>query len=155
GEDPQPMAYTPLAQGYSAAMGLIVRTNTRPDALKPVVEREVRSIDRDIALNNISTAAELLSTSLTASRVVAALLTIFGAVALALAAVGIYGVMSYSVSLRSQEIGIRMALGAERRGVLWMVLGQGMLITSIGLAVGLAAATGISRLLSGLLYGVG
>ena len=136
-------------------MGLIVRTISRPDALKGAVEREVRSIDRDIALNNIATAAELLSTSLTGPRVAATLLSIFGVIALVLAAVGMYGVMSYSVNLRAQEIGIRMALGAQRREVMWMVLGQGLLMTVMGLAAGLAAAAGISRLLSGLLYGVG
>ena len=150
GEDPQPMADTPLEQGYAPVMGLIVRTSTRPDALRGVVEREVRSIDRDIALNNIATAADLLSASLTGPRVAATLLSIFGAVALVLAAIGMYGVMSYSVNLRAQEIGIRMALGAARGKVLRMVLGQGLLITVIGLGAGLSAATGISRLLSGL-----
>jgi putative ABC transport system permease protein len=155
GEEPQSMAYTALEQGYSPVMALLVRTTGDPAALKTTLEREVRSLDRDIALTNIQTARELLSTSLVGARVAAILLSIFGSVALVLAAVGIYGVMSYSVNLRSQEIGIRMALGAERRGVLWMVLGQGMRTVGIGLALGLAAAVGISRLLSGLLYGVG
>ena len=155
GEEPQSMAYTALEQGYSPAMALVVRTAGEPDALKAVIEREVRSLDRDIALNNIQTAPELLSASLTGPRVAATLLSVFGLLALVLAAVGIYGVMSYSVNLRSQEIGIRMALGAERREVLWMVLGQGMFTVAIGLALGLMAAIGISRLLSGLLYGVG
>lgn len=155
GEEPQSMAYAPLEQGYAPAVALVLRTAGRPDAMKPVIEREVRSLDPDVALNNIQTASELLAASLTGPRVAAALLSVFGAVALALAAVGIYGVMSYSVNLRSQEIGIRMALGAERRSVLWMVLRQGMAMAGIGLAAGLAAAMGISRLLSGLLYGVG
>jgi putative ABC transport system permease protein len=149
------MAYTALEQGYSPAMALVVRTAGEPDALKTVIEREVRSLDRDIALNNIQSAPELLSASLTGPRVAATLLSVFGLLALVLAAVGIYGVMSYSVNLRSQEIGIRMALGAERREVLWMVLGQGMFTVAIGLTLGLMAAIGISRLLSGLLYGVG
>jgi putative ABC transport system permease protein len=155
GEDPQPMAYTALEQGYAPAMALLVQTAGNPDAIKATIEREVRSLDRDIALRNIQTAPELLSASLTGARVAATLLSIFGSVALVLAAVGIYGVMSYSVNLRAQEIGIRMALGAERRAVLWMVLGQGMVTVAIGLALGLMAAVGISRLLSGLLYGVG
>ena len=149
------MAYTPLEQVYAPAMAILVRTAEQPEALKATIEREVRSLDRDIALNNIQTASELLSTSLTGPRVAATLLSVFGSVALVLAAVGIYGVMSYSVNLRSQEIGIRMALGAKRRDVLWMVLGQGMVTVAIGLAAGLTAAMGISRLLSGLLYGVG
>jgi putative ABC transport system permease protein len=136
-------------------MALIVRTAGEPEALKATIEREVRLLDRDMALDNIQTAPELLAASLTGARVAAILLAVFGAVALVLAAVGIYGVMSYSVNLRSQEIGIRMALGAGRRGVLWMVLRQGMVTAVIGLSLGLIAAIGISRLLSGLLYGAG
>jgi predicted permease len=155
GEDPQSMAYTALEQDYSSAVAVLVRSAGKPDALKGTIEREVRSLDPDIALNNIQTAGDLLSASLTGPRVAAILLSVFGTVALALAGVGIYGVMSYSVNLRAQEIGIRMALGAERKSVLWMVLRQGMTIVAIGLAGGLAFAAGISRLLSGLLYGVG
>lgn len=155
GEEPQSMAYTPLEQGYTPAMAILIRTSGRPDAFKGTIEREVRSLDPDIALNNIQTVSDLLSASLTGPRVAATLLSLFGSVALVLAAVGIYGVMSYSVNLRSQEIGIRMALGAERRDVMWMVLRQGMTIVGIGLASGLVLAAGVSRLLSGLLYGVG
>ena len=155
GEDPQPMAYTPLEQQYTPAMALVVRTAGRPDALKTTIEREVRSIDPGIVLNNVQTVSDLLSASLTGPRVAATLLGVFGAMALVLAAVGIYGVMSYSVNLRSQEIGIRMAMGARRQDVQLMVLRQGMTIVLIGLACGLAIAAGISRLLSGLLYGVG
>jgi len=136
-------------------MSLVVRTSSRPDAMKGTIEREVRSLDRDIALTNIQTASELLAVSLTGPRVAAILLSVFGSIALVLAAVGIYGVMSYSVNLRSREIGIRMALGAERGDVLRMVLSQGMATVGIGLALGLIAAIGVSRLLSGLLYGVG
>ncbi|HYR83316.1 MAG TPA: ABC transporter permease [Terriglobia bacterium] len=155
GEGPQPMGYTPLEQGYSPAMSLVVRTSSRPDAMKGTVEREVRSLDPDIALTNIQTGSELLAVSLTGPRVAAILLSVFGSVALVLAAIGIYGVMSYSINLRAQEIGIRMALGAERRDVLRMVLRQGMTIVGIGLVVGLIVAMGIGYLLSGLLYGVG
>jgi putative ABC transport system permease protein len=156
GEDPQMMAYTPLEQGYTPAMAVLVRkTSGRPDAMRGTIEREVRSLDPDMALTNIQTVSDLLAASLTGARVVAILLAVFGAVALVLAAVGIYGVMSYSVNLRSQEIGIRMALGADRRDVMRMVLRQGMFVVAIGLVAGLTAAAGISRLLSGLLYGVG
>jgi ABC-type antimicrobial peptide transport system permease subunit len=120
-----------------------------------MIEREVQALDRGIPLNNIQTISELLSASLTGARVAATLLGVFGLLALALAGVGIYGVMSYSVNLRAQEIGIRMALGARRQDVLKMVLRQGMTIVSIGLAVGLVLAAGIGRMMSGLLYGVG
>src|SRR5262245_19201984 len=155
GEDPQPMAYTALEQNYSSGMALIVRTASRPDAMKAVIEREVQALDRDVPLNNIQTGSELLSASLTGPRVAATLLGVFGLLALILAGVGIYGVMSYSINLRTQEIGIRMALGARRQDVLKMVLRQGMTIVSMGLAVGLVMAAGISRIISGLLYGVG
>jgi putative ABC transport system permease protein len=155
GEDPTPMVYSPVEQEYTPLMALIVRTTGKPEALKATVEREVRSLDPEIALTNIQTASDLLSASLTGSRVAAVLLGIFGGIALVLAAVGIYGVMSYSVNLRSQEMGIRMALGAERREVMLMVLRQGMTLVGIGLVSGLIIAAGISRLLSGLLFGVG
>ncbi len=155
GEEPQPMAYTPVEQGYSPAMALIVRTSSRPDAMKGTIEREVQALDRQMPLNNIQTASQLLSASLTGPRVAATLLGVFGLLALVLAGVGIYGVMSYSINLRAQEIGIRMALGAQRQDVLKMVLGQGMTIVGIGLAAGLVMAAGISRLMSRLLYGVG
>lgn len=154
GEDPQPMAYLPLEQNYSPFMTLHVRAAGRPDAMKATIEREIRSLDRDIALVNVWTGPELLNISLWGPRMAATLLSIFGLVALVLAAVGIYGVMSYSVNQRASEIGIRMALGAERRDVMWMVLGQGMFIVVIGLGAGLLVATAISRLLSRLLYGV-
>jgi predicted permease len=155
GEEAQSMAYTPLEQGYSPAMALVARTVAQPEALQGTIEREVRSLDPEMSLTNIQTSSGMLSASLTGPRLTAILLSIFGAVALVLAAVGIYSVMSYSVNLRSQEIGIRMALGAERASVLWMVLRQGMTIVGIGLAAGLAIAMVVSRLLSGLLYGVG
>lgn len=154
GEDPQPVAYSPLEQNYGPALALHVRTSGNPDVLKPTVERELRSMDRDVAVANVWTGPELLNISLWAPRMAAALLGIFGTIALVLAAVGIYGVMSYSVSQRASEIGIRIALGAERRDVIFMVLRQGMLIAAIGLAVGLVTASAIGRLLSRLLYGV-
>jgi putative ABC transport system permease protein len=155
GEDPQTMAYTPLEQQYSPGLSLIVRTTSSPDTMKGTIEREVQAIDQQMPLNNIQTASQLLSASLTGPRVAATLLGVFGLLALVLAGVGIYGVMSYSVNLRSREIGIRMALGAERSKVLQMVLRQGMIIVGIGLAGGLIVAIAIGRLLSGLLYGVG
>jgi len=155
GEDPQPMAYSPIEQEYTPGMSVIVRTSGKPEGLKGTIEKEVRSLDPDIAVTNLQTASDLLSQSLTGPRVAATLLGVFGLVALVLAAVGMYGVMSYSVNLRSQEMGIRMALGAARQDVLLMVLRQGMTLVAIGLACGLLISAGISRLLSKLLFGVG
>jgi len=154
GEDPQSMAYSPLEQAYSPAMTLHVRATGSPDVLKSTVERELRALDRDVSVVNVVTGSELLNNSLFIQRTSATLLGIFGGIALVLAAVGIYGVMSYSVSQRSPEIGIRMALGAGRAEVLGMVLRQGMLIVASGLAAGLLVALGIGRLISRLLYGV-
>jgi predicted permease len=155
GEDPQSMAYVPLDQSYASLMTLHVRTPGTPEAVKSAVERELRGIDHDVAVNSVLTGSELLTNSLFTQRMAATLLGIFGAIALVLAAVGIYGVMSYSVSQRAPEIGIRMALGAGRTEVLRMVLRQGMTVVSIGLFCGLVLAIGIGRLISRLLFGVG
>jgi putative ABC transport system permease protein len=103
-------------------------------------------------LVGISTVGQLLYNSLWASRLGASLLAAFGALALVLASVGIYGVMSYAVSQRAQEIGIRMALGADRRTVMLLVLRQGMLVVGLGLAIGLLAAFALSRLVAALLF---
>lgn len=155
GEAPQAMAFLPLEQDYQPVMTLHVRTSGGPETLKGTIEREVQSLDRNVALTQVLTAPELLALSLWGPRMAATLLSIFGIVALILAAVGIYGVMSYSVNQRASEIGIRMALGAERSDVLRMVLRQGMTVVSIGLAAGLVVATIISSVLKSLLYGVG
>jgi putative ABC transport system permease protein len=148
------MAYTPLEQNYSPVMTVHVRAAGQPDGLKTTIERELRSIDRDVAVSNVSTGAELLRTSLWGPRLAATLLSIFGLIALVLATVGIYGVMSYSVNQRASEIGIRIALGAERQDVLRMVLRQGMTVVVFGLLAGLAVAVGVGAIMSRLLYGV-
>jgi predicted permease len=155
GEDPQSMAYVPLDQSYSAVMTVHVRAAGNPEAVKASVERELRGIDHDVAVASVLTGAELLNNSLFTQRMAATLLGIFGGIALVLAAVGIYGVMSYSVSQRAPEIGIRMALGAGRSEVLGMVLRQGMTVVLVGLFSGLLLAMGIGKLISRLLYGVG
>ncbi len=154
GEDPQSMAYIPAEQLYTSAMTLHVRTTAPPDTVKSNIERELRSLDRDVAVNNVLTGPQLLSNSLFTQRMSATLLSIFGGIALVLAAVGIYGVMSYSVSQRAPEIGIRMALGAGRGEVQGMVLRQGMTIVGVGIAVGLVLAIAIGAAISRLLYGV-
>jgi putative ABC transport system permease protein len=155
GEDPQSMAYLPLDQMYSPVITMHVRATGLPESVKGVVERELRAMDRDVSVNNVFTGPELLNASLWGPRLAATLLAIFGAVALVLAAVGIYGVMSYSVSQRAPEIGIRMALGAERGEVLRMVLRLGMTVVVLGLAAGLVVAVAISAMISRLLFGVG
>jgi predicted permease len=152
GEDPQPYAYLPLDQEYTGAVTLIARSPGDPAAILLPVQRELAALQRDMPLVGISTVGQVLYNSLWASRLGASLLAVFGALALVLASVGIYGVMSYAVSQRAQEIGIRMTLGADRRRVLLLVLRQGMLVVASGLVLGLFAALALSRLVAALLF---
>ncbi len=154
GEDPQPYIYLPLAQRYDGALALLARTAGDPAAVLPTVEREVRGMDKGLPITNVATVERVLANGLWAPRVGASLLAVFGLLALVLAAVGIYGVTSFSVARRAREIGIRMALGARRGTVLGMVLGQGMTVVALGLAVGIAVAAAVSRLAAGLLFGI-
>src|SRR5262249_51473988 len=123
-------------------------------ALLPTVEREVRALDKELPLAAPATLRQILHDDLWAPRLGVALLGLFGGLALLLAAVGIYGVMSFSVAPRAGEIGVRMALGARRGRVLGLVLSQGMTIVALGLAAGLLAAFFATRLTQKLLYGV-
>jgi putative ABC transport system permease protein len=118
------------------------------------VRREVNSIDPDLALADIKTMDQLMSKSLGQSRYRGILLGIFAIVALILAAIGIYGVIAYAVSQRTREIGIRLALGARKRDIFMMVVGHGMILSLIGVAVGGVASLMLTRYLSSLLYGV-
>jgi predicted permease len=156
----KPEMYFPYIQANvsgSAAFGmrdLVVRTSTDPLGLAAAARSEVWAVDKDQPVSNIRTMEQIMSTSVSRQRFNMLLLGIFAAVALILAAVGIYGVMSYSVAQRTHELGIRMALGAQSRDVLGLVIGQGMKLTLIGIATGLAAAFALTRLMSSLLYGV-
>jgi len=154
GEEPQPLAYLPLMQNYSPAVTLQVRTRGRPEALISTVRAQVQSLDSNLALTNVQTISELLSQGLWAPRMGAALLAVFGALALILAVVGVYGVLSYSVNQQTREIGIRMAMGAQTGRVLRLVVGQGMRLAAAGLALGLLVAFASMRLLGSLLFGV-
>lgn len=154
GEEPQPVAYFPERQQYSPFASLIVRTTGNPEALMGAVRAQVNQLDRNLALTNGQTIGQLLAQGLWAARMGAALLGLFGLLALILASVGIYGVLSYSVTQRTSEIGIRMALGAQSRQVLKLVLRQGMLLAAVGVLVGVAIALPVTRFASTLLYGV-
>ncbi len=118
------------------------------------VRAQVNQLDRNLALTNGQTIGQLLAQGLWAARMGAALLGLFGLLALVLASVGIYGVLSYSVTQRTSEIGIRMALGAQSQQVLKLVLRQGMLLAAVGVLVGVAVALPVTRFASTLLYGV-
>jgi len=154
GEEPQPLAYLPLTQDFSPAVTMQVRTTGRPEEVIATVRGQVQSLDTNLALTNFNTIGELLDQGLWAPRMGAALLTVFGAIALVLAVVGVYGVLSYSVSQQTREIGIRMAMGAQSGTVLGLVVKQGMRLAIAGLALGLVAALAAMRALSTLLFGV-
>jgi predicted permease len=154
GEDPTAAFYLPILQHYSPIVTLHVRTNGDPMAALPTVRSTVQELDRQLPLVQVQTISQLLDQVLWAARFGASLLLIFGLLALTLAAIGIYGVMSYNVQQRRQELGIRMALGAQKRDVLRLVLGQGLWLAGGGAIAGLILAFLMARGISALLFGV-
>ena len=147
--------YVPYAQDANwTGMSLVIRTNAEPTSLTAGVRNEIRSVDKGIPLFNVKTMDEVLAISIGPRRTPMLLLTTFAGVALLLAMMGIYGVTSYHVTQRTQEIGIRMALGAQMRDVLKLIVKGGMVLALIGIALGLAGAFALTRLLASLLFGV-
>ena len=154
-ETPAAIIYYPAFQAPSAAMAFVVRTAAgNPESVMPSVTALVRELDRNLPVYRASTMEQLLADSLARTRWSTTLLAIFAAMALLLAAIGIYGVISYSVSQRGHEIGIRMALGAQPREAVWLVLRQAAVPILAGIAGGLSASWTAARALSTLLYGV-
>ena len=146
------MSYTQA--GFFAPRDLVVRTKVDPLSLTAAVRNAVWSVDKDQAVSNISTMEEIMSESAAKQRFNMLLLAVFAGIAMLLAAVGIYGLMSYSVTQRTHEIGIRMALGASSRDVLRMVVGQGLKLVAAGMGLGLVAALALTRVMESLLFGV-
>ncbi|HWZ76802.1 MAG TPA: ABC transporter permease [Candidatus Sulfotelmatobacter sp.] len=154
GEDPQPLAYLPLTQDYPPAATVQVRTSGDPRAVIATVRSQIQGLDPNLAITNVQTVEDVLNQGLWAPRMAAALLTLFGGLALALAAIGVYGVLSYSVNQQTREIGIRMALGATPSGVLRWVVGQGLRLAGAGVLVGVVAGLGLMHFMGSLLFGV-
>lgn len=153
-EEPPLLVYLPELQSYDGRATLVARTSVDPATLIPAIRNEVAAIDKDLSLYSLKTMSEQIASTLWQQRMAAGLIGIFGVLALALAAIGIYGVVSHWVAARTREIGIRMALGADARTVMRMILRQGLVLALIGVAFGLAGATALTRLMSSLLYGV-
>ena len=139
---------------FFAPEDLLVRTDVDPASMAATVKNAVWEIDKDQPVSNIRTMEEILVDSIARQRFSMLLLAIFASVALVLAAVGIYGVMSYSVAQRTHEIGIRMALGAQTGAVLKLAVSYGMKLVIIGIVIGLIAAFALTRVMSTLLFGV-
>ncbi len=155
GEAPMPFMFMPLAQNYRADVQFVLRTVGSPMASADALRREVQAIDSTLAVYGVRPVEDLISgRSLLPARLAVALLMIFGSLGLVLAVVGLYGVVAYSVSRRTREVGIRMALGAARADVVRMIVRQGLTLAFTGIGLGIAASLALGPLLSNLLYGI-
>jgi putative ABC transport system permease protein len=150
----RPGYFVPQAQLPFNQMTMVIRTTNDPHSLITAVQNEVHAMDREVPVFNIKTMDEYISATVAAPRFNATLLMIFAAVALVLTIVGLYGVMSYSVAQRTNEIGIRMALGAQTRDVLRLIVAQGFKLVLVGLALGLVGALALTKIIASLLFGV-
>jgi predicted permease len=155
GEPPTAFMYFSTYQMYSSESKIVIRTTGDPNAAVPVLRAEVAALDPQLPLANVQSAARQLGIALLPARLIGAVLGVFGMLGLGLAAIGIYGVMAYSVSQRTREIGIRMAIGAAARDVVGLVMRQGAVLVAIGGGIGIVGALAASRALSGILYGGG
>jgi putative ABC transport system permease protein len=154
GESPHAYVYQPVLQSYDSKMTLVIRTTGEPMSLAPAIREQIRAIDPNLPVSDVKTLRDQLNFSLFPSRVAALTLGGFGVLALFLAAIGIYGVVSYSVAQRTHEIGIRMALGAKELSVLRLVIRDGLFVVAVGLVAGLSLALVATRLVKSFLYGV-
>jgi macrolide transport system ATP-binding/permease protein len=153
-EKPTPYFYVPFRQTAGSDIALFVRTATAPESLGSAIQSAVIKMDPALAVSNLRTMRQTIDLSLVGSEATALLLSVIGFIGLLLATIGIYGVVAYSVAQRTHEVGIRMALGADARNILGLILRQGMLPALIGVAIGLAGSFALTRFIEGQLYGV-
>ena len=151
---PGPMMYVPFAQAPLYGGEIVVRSSSSAASVAAGIRQTVQSIDQDLPVTDVEAFPEAVGASVAQERFRTLLMSSFSGIALILAAVGIFGVISYSASQRTHEIGIRIALGAQRRAVLGLILGQGAKLALLGLGAGAVAALLLTRLMAGLLYGV-
>jgi putative ABC transport system permease protein len=153
-QKPPMQIYVPHAQFPTGFSTIVVKTENEPTAMTGAIRHEIQAVDKDQAIFKVTTLEQLMGQSILIRKFFMLLLLVFATLALVLAAVGIYGVMSYVASQRTHEIGIRMALGAQASDVLKLIIGNGMVLAMIGVAAGLAGSFALTRLLAGLLFGV-
>jgi predicted permease len=151
---PDPAVYLPILQDYESSAAIVLRTRGNPHAAWPALRDAVGAIDPALALSGVESLREHIATSYFTQRTPAAVLSVFGMLAMILAAIGLYALMAFSMARRTREIGIRLALGAPPSSVVGLVFRQGMKLSAIGIGVGLAASVGVVQLLKTLLYGV-
>jgi len=151
---PGPMMYVPFAQAPLYGGEVVVRSSSSASSVAAGIRQTVRSVDKDLPVTDVESFPEAVGASVAQERFRTLLMSSFSGIALILAAVGIFGVISYSASQRTHEIGIRIALGAQQRNVLRLILGQGTKLALLGLGAGAAAALPLTHLMAGLLYGV-
>jgi putative ABC transport system permease protein len=150
----RPTIYEPFFQAPQRSMVFLMRVASHPSSYLSSVRNVVRGIDDQIALTGVGTLESEITDSIAIIRIMGVLMALFGCVALALSAVGVYGVLAESVSRRIPEIGIRLALGADRKDVKKLVLGQAAKLTGIGIAIGIPIALGVNRAMTALLFGI-
>jgi putative ABC transport system permease protein len=153
-EPPRPFVYRALAQDWAGFLAVIVETAGPPGELTAPLRGILHGLDSTLRVYEIETLEQYASESLWKVRWQATLLAVFGGLAMLLAAVGLYGVVAYSVAQRTREIGVRMAMGAQRGDVLWMVLGRGLGLTAVGIGMGVFLSAWVMRVLGTLLYGM-
>jgi predicted permease len=153
-EEAPELVFLPVFQTPEFVESLDIRTNREATALTAAVRRVLGEVDRNLPIREVTTLNAEVERRLSQERLLTTLTSFFGVLALLLASIGLFGVMTYAVSRRTSEIGLRMALGAERSSVLWMVLRESIWLVGIGVAAGLGAAAASTRVLSGLLYEV-